>query len=90
MDKETIATNEKHKVVANIYGIRYTMRTAHTDEEVGKIVDFLNEKMEAVAVKQPTLQYNEIVILAALNIAEEFINMKEDYDQLLSVINENQ
>lgn len=80
---------EKNKVAVNIYGTNYTMRTAHSEEQVGRIVDYLNEKMEEVGRYQPKLSYKDVAVLAALNIAEELLNVKEDYNQLLEIINEN-
>ena len=89
MEQEKTMKQEKHKVAVNIYGTNYTMRTMHTEEQVGRIVDYLNEKMEEVGQYQPKLNYKDIAVLAALNITEELLNVKEDYNQLLEIINEN-
>ena len=61
MDEKMNEVREKHKVVLKIHGTNYAMRTMHTDEEVGRIVDYLNEKYPVeVDVKlgmQPVYSY---------------------------------
>ena len=73
----------------NIHGTGYTIRTAHTPEQVEAIVNYVNEKMSEVEKYQPNLSYRDIAVLAALNMSEEYLNLKEEYEQLLDIINEN-
>ena len=89
MDQQTDKAAEKNKVTVNIYGSNYTMRTAYNEEQVEKIVAYLNEKMQEVGLNQSRLNYRDVAVLAALNIVDELLNVKEDYQQLLEIINEN-
>ena len=89
MDQQTDKAAEKNKVIVNIYGSNYTMRTAYSEEQVEKIVAYLNEKMQEVGLNQSRLNYRDVAVLAALNIVDELLNVKEDYQQLLEIINEN-
>ncbi len=89
MDQQSDKAAEKNKVTVNIYGSNYTMRTAYTDEQVEKIVDYLNQKMQEAGANQSRLNYKDVAVLAALNITDELLSVKEDYKQLLEIINEN-
>ena len=89
MDRQSDKAADKNKVTVNIYGSNYTMRTAYTDEQVEKIVGYLNEKMQEVGENQSKLNYKDVAVLAALNIVDELLSVKEDYNQLLEIINEN-
>ena len=89
MDQQTDKAAEKNKVTVYIYGSNYTMRTAYSEEQVEKIVAYLNEKMQEVGLNQSRLNYRDVAVLAALNIVDELLNVKEDYQQLLEIINEN-
>ena len=83
MDQQSDKKKKKNKVTVNIYGSNYTMRTAYSEEQVEKIVAYLNEKMQEVGLNQSRLNYRDVAVLAALNIVDELLNVKEDYQQLL-------
>ena len=84
-----MADGEKNKMTLNIHGSNYTIRTAQESQKVTDIVDYVNQKMDEVARYQPKLNYKDVAVLAALNMAEEYLNLKEEYNQLVDIINEN-
>lgn len=84
-----MSENEKQKMTLTIHGVDYTLRSAYGKEKVDSIVELVNMKMAEVAQYQPKLNYKDIAVLAALNMAEEYLALKEEYEQLLDIINEN-
>ena len=84
-----MADGEKNKMTLNIHGSNYTIRTTHESQKVTDIVEYVNQKMDEVARYQPKLNYKDVAVLAALNMAEEYLNLKEEYNQLVDIINEN-
>lgn len=84
-----MAEVEKNKMTLNIHGSNYTIRTAQDPQKVTDIVEYVNQKMDEVARYQPKLNYKDMAVLAALNMAEEYLNLKEEYNQLVDIINEN-
>ena len=84
-----MADGEKNKMTLNIHGSNYTIRTTQESQKVTDIVEYVNQKMDEVARYQPKLNYKDVAVLAALNMAEEYLNLKEEYNQLVDIINEN-
>lgn len=89
MVRYLLIADEKQKMTLSIHGINYSIRTAHSKEQAENIADYVNEKMAEVEKYQPNLNYRDVAVLAALNISEEYLNLKEEYEQLLEIINEN-
>ena len=46
------------------------------DEQVAKVVRFVNEKMEDIVRSSDELRILDVAILAALNITEDFLKLK--------------
>jgi cell division protein ZapA len=51
------------------------------DEYVANVVRFVNEKMEEVLQDRNGLKTLDVAILAALNISEDFLKLKEVHQQ---------
>ena len=52
------------------------------DEQVASVVRFVNEKMEEVLQDRNGLKTLDVAILAALNISEDFIKLKEVHQEI--------
>jgi cell division protein ZapA len=52
------------------------------EEQVASVVRFLNEKMEEVAQDRNGLKTLDVAILAALNITEDFLKLKEVHQEI--------
>ena len=52
------------------------------DEQVASVVRFVNEKMEEVLQDRNGLKALDVAILAALNISEDFIKLKEVHQEI--------
>ena len=52
------------------------------EEQVASVVRFLNEKMEEVAQDRNGLKTLDVAILAALNISEDFLKLKEVHQEI--------
>ena len=81
---------EMTRLDVTIFGNKYTMRAGKDATKMLKVVDLVNETMEAVAKRQPKLAYKEICVLAALNLAEQLVDTEEEYQNLREIMEENQ
>lgn len=80
---------EQRKLTVAIYGQSYTLRvTSETEAAVAKVADYVDEMMHKVGDKQNHLDFRDVAVLAAMNITEEYFRLKEDYQQLVEVIEE--
>jgi cell division protein ZapA len=89
---------EKHFTI-NILGQELSVLTDSGDEHVARVVKYVNDKVEEVGKTSNNINTLNIVILVALNIADEYFKFKgveEDIcnqlegrsEELLNLINE--
>lgn len=72
----------------NIHGETYQMKVNNDLDRVLQVVALLDEQMQAIADKMPALKYKDIAVLAALNIAEDYFKLRDDYKMLVDLIEE--
>jgi len=53
------------------------------------LADYVDEKMNVIASKNPHLSTKQIAVLASLNIADELYKLQENYDKLLQILEES-
>ncbi len=68
----------------NILGQELSVLTDSGDEHVENVVSYVNNKIEEAGKKASNINNLNIAILAALNIADEYIKVKGAYNQLES------
>ena len=71
-----------------IYGQRYPLRTDGDDEYVRSLAGFVDRKMREVAESTPTVDSLKLAILAALNIADEYFQLKLEADKIDDLVGE--
>ena len=81
--------NEKTRLSDKIHGETYHMKDTENPERVLEIVNMVDEQMNGIAEKMPTLNYKDVAVLAALNIAEEYFKLRDDYKVLVDLIEED-
>jgi cell division protein ZapA len=80
---------EKQKLNVELFGQKYTFR-AEADErqkllDIAGHVDYM---MHKIGDNQPKLDYRDVAVLAAMNIAEEYYQLQQDYQALIDMIDE--
>ena len=69
--------NTKKTFDFKIAGVPYKLKTSHEEQTVNELVDYVNTKVtEALAVTKNS-SFQNAAVLAALNIAEEMILLKQ-------------
>ncbi|OQW46891.1 MAG: hypothetical protein A4S09_03000 [Proteobacteria bacterium SG_bin7] len=59
-----------------IAGTRLRVRTSLNDEKVSQLVDLVDSKVKSAMKRSNSKSYHKALILAALNIAEELLTLK--------------
>lgn len=77
---------QKARATVDIYGEQYIMRGDATPEYMKMLANYIDKKMKHIAARQPQLSVAKIAVLAALNIADEFSKLQEDYDTLVKMM----
>ena len=79
---------EMQRVKVEIFGDVYTLRT-DDPESLEKIVEMVNFNMKAISQNIHSFSSNRIAVMAALKIAEDYMQLKKDYDELLTLLKDS-
>ena len=76
------------KIEVEIFGEKYVIRGEGTTEHILGLAHEVDSKMRLIAQRSPRLSLHQVAILAALNLADEFVKLKEEQDALLQLLDE--
>ncbi|HOD16940.1 MAG TPA: cell division protein ZapA [Spirochaetota bacterium] len=68
---------EDNRVKVSIYGQAYTINGDAPRDYILQLADYLNRKMEEVSAHSPDVNPTQVAILAALNVADEYFQLKK-------------
>ena len=71
-----------------IYDQEYCMRGDLDEEYIQKLAQYLDAKMRAIAGRTRTVDSLRVAVLAALNIADEYHQMKAKYEETTKRVDE--
>ena len=80
---------DKHRVTVEIFGEVYNLKGDLEPEKVKKLADFLDQRMRRIAQANSRLSAGKIAVLAALNIADEYLRLEADYRQMLDMLKDD-
>ncbi len=81
--------NEKQKLNVEIFGQKYTFRaSAEERQKLLSVAGHVDAMMHRIGDGQTKLDYRDIAVLAAMNIAEEYYQLQADYQALIDMIDE--
>ena len=88
MSERNIKNDGSERVEVEIFGEIYRLRT---DDKAGlkEIVNMVDSTMKSIAQNTRTIAGSRIGVLAALKLAEDYYQLKKDYDELLELLDEN-
>ncbi len=72
------------RVDVEIFGKVYTVRGEKDVEYVRRVAEYVDRKMREISQVTDTVSTSRIAILAALNIADEFFDLREETDEFES------
>lgn len=75
------------RVVVEIYGSTYPLRTDNP-KHLRELAAELDEKMKRMSRNVRSFDSGKIAVLTALQVMEEYHQLKKDYDELVALINE--
>ena len=82
-DKKT----PSERVVVEIYGNSYPLKTDNP-QHLRKLAAELDKKMKFMSRAVRSFDDRKIAVLTALQIAEEYHQLKKDYDELVELLDE--
>lgn len=76
---------ERNRVVVSIFGKEYSLLADVDPEYIKKTAQYLDAKMREVSENYPNITEARVAVLAALNIADELIKLRDSQIDLTQV-----
>ena len=73
----------KKEIEVKVLGQKFKVRSDSNEEYIERVASFVDEKMNEVLASSKSVASLNIAILAAMNIADEFLKYKADKDKRL-------
>ncbi len=85
---EVIVAKEPQSIRVVIYDQEYFMRGDLNQEYIQKLAQYLDGKMRSIAERTRTVDTLRVAMLAALNVADEYHQMKARYEDVTNRLDE--
>ena len=72
----------------DIYGQQYTLRGTGDPQYIKSLAKYVDSKMKEVSEGTPTVDSLKVAVLAAVNIADEFFQLKLEWEKLQDTISQ--
>lgn len=79
-------TDEQHRVKVDIFGQVYTLKGPGSPERLARVAALADRKMHELFEQNPRLNLQTLAILTALNFAEEYQRIANEYEALLQAL----
>ncbi|OWZ82870.1 cell division protein ZapA [Natranaerobius trueperi] len=81
-------SDKKHRTEVKIFGEHYTLKSSKEPEYMQKVAVTVDETMNHIAENKPRLSLHQIAVLAAVNLADEYLKLEEEYYNLMELVDE--
>lgn len=83
-----VAENKRTKVIVEIKDRQYTIVGTETKEHVQLVAELVNNKMTEIHQGNKHLDTTKLAVLTAINTMNDYLKLKEEFDELLTLIEE--
>jgi len=77
-----------NRVRVDIFGTEYTLRGQLPSDHIRYIATMVDDCMNEIATQIPVLDAKRIAVLAAVRIAEDLLELRAEYADLLELLDE--
>lgn len=77
---------EQIRTTVSIYGEDYSLVGDLPEDVIQALAYHVDNRIRVLASKNPRVSLNRLAILTALNVAEEFFELQEQHQQLVSTM----
>jgi cell division protein ZapA len=78
--------DRKARVEVEIFGEYYTLKGDAAPEYMVMLAKYVSSKMQQLVSRNDRLNRSQAAVLAALNIADELNKLREEYDNLVRLL----
>jgi len=84
-----VAEEKKTKINVEIRHRQYTIVGTESKEHVQLVADLVNEKMSEIHEANKQLDTSKLAVLTAINTMNDYIKLQEEFDELMTLIEED-
>lgn len=77
---------EPSRIRVDIFGQAYQIRGDASADHILQVAKYVDRKMREIASLNPRLDLHRLAVLAAVNIADEYFRLREEYEELLRAL----
>jgi len=81
-----MSEEQEFRVEVEIFGEYYTLKGDSSPAQMLKVAQYVNHKMRQLAGRNPKLSKSQVAVLAALNMADELIKLREEYENMVRML----
>ncbi|TCS83517.1 cell division protein ZapA [Tepidibacillus fermentans] len=81
---------QKNRLTISIYGQQYTIVGKASSNYLRMVSGYVDDKMRQIAGSNARLDTTKIAVLTAVNIADEYFRLKQEYDELRKLIEDGE
>ena len=78
----------KNRLTVEIFGQQYRLSGRASVNHIRMVAGFVNDKMNEIANGNQRLDTAKIAVLTAVNIADEYFRLRQEYEELLKILQE--
>ncbi len=82
-------SDRKQRIDVSIFGEDYTLKSSSSPEYMKKVAKVVDDTMNKVSESKPRISLHQIAVLAALNLADDYLRLEEEYSELLEMVEES-
>lgn len=81
-----MSEEREFRVEVEIFGEYYTLKGDSIPAQMMQIAHYVDNKMKQLAGRNPKLSKSQVAVLAALNLADELIKLREEYENMVRML----
>lgn len=78
-----------NRLKVEIYGKKYTIMGTENASHVREVASHVDETMRKIGEQNPRLDASQLAVLSAVNIADEYLKLRQEHDELLHLIEDD-
>ncbi len=82
--------NQLVRKQVKICGEEYTLKSKCSPEYMERVAQLVDDTMKKVSQNKPRLSLHQTAVLAALNLADEYLKLEVEYANLMEMLEETQ
>ncbi|HLR65058.1 MAG TPA: cell division protein ZapA [Pseudogracilibacillus sp.] len=83
-----MSDKEKIKTTVNIHKKSYTIVGTESRDHIEHIAELVDGKMKEIYDANRNLDVSRLAVLTAINTMNDYVKLKEEYDELIKLIEE--